>query len=83
MHVKNAFYIQLFEPGNDDFSSEKSINKMDMLTKKSVPMELLMKGPEEQKISKEEENTFILQVCTVAYLMASIAQGSQKRQFNF
>ena len=35
---------------------------MDMLTKKSVPMDLLLKGPEEQKVSKEEENTFILQV---------------------
>ena len=35
---------------------------MDMLTKKAVPMDLLFKGPEEQKVSKEEENTFILQV---------------------
>lgn len=35
---------------------------MDMLTKKSVPMDILLKGPEEQKVSKEEENTFILQV---------------------
>ena len=33
-----------------------------MLTKKAVPMDLLFKGPEEQKVSKEEENTFILQV---------------------
>ena len=39
-----------------------SVSKMDMLTKKAVPMDLLFKGPEEQKVSKEEENTFILQV---------------------
>ena len=38
---------------------------MDMLTKKAVPMDLLFKGPEEQKVSKEEENTFILQVSLV------------------
>ena len=38
-----------------------------MLTKKAVPMDLLLKGPEEQKVSKEEENTFILQVEVHSY----------------
>ena len=57
-------FDQLFEPGADEFPGRESVSvsKMDMLTKKSVPMDLLLKGPEEQKVSKEEENTFILQV---------------------
>ena len=56
----------MFEPGSDDFRRESvSVSKMDMLTKKAVPMDLLFKGPEEQKVSKEEENTFILQVSLV------------------
>ena len=56
-------FFQLFEPGSEDFRRESiSVSKMDMLTKKAVPMDLLLKGPEEQKVSKEEENTFILQV---------------------
>ena len=56
-------FVQLFEPGADDLRRESvSVSKIDMLTKKTVPMDLLMKGPEEQKVSKEEENTFILQV---------------------
>ena len=55
--------LKLFEPGSDEFRRESlSVSKMDMLTKKAVPMDLLFKGPEEQKVSKEEENTFILQV---------------------
>ena len=49
------YYIafKLFEPGSDDFRRESmSVSKMDMLTKKAVPMDLLFKGPEEQKVSK-------------------------------
>ena len=57
------YLLKLFEPGSDEFRRESlSVSKMDMLTKKAVPMDLLFKGPEEQKVSKEEENTFILQV---------------------
>jgi len=45
-------------------SNLQSTNKMDCLTKKKVPLDMLIKGgpAEEQKISKEEENTFILQL---------------------
>ena len=61
------YLLKLFEPGSDEFRRESlSVSKMDMLTKKAVPMDLLFKGPEEQKVSKEEENTFILQVLKMA-----------------
>jgi len=45
-------------------SNLQATNKIDILTKKKVPLDMLIKGPgaEEQKISKEEENTFILQL---------------------
>ena len=49
-----------------------SVSKMDMLTKKAVPMDLLFKGPEEQKVSKEEENTFILQVWNKKYFQEKL-----------
>ena len=53
-------YDQIWAPD----SNLQSTNKMDCLTKKKVPLDMLIKGgpAEEQKISKEEENTFILQV---------------------
>ena len=49
----NPLQIKRFE-GADEFPGRESVSvsKMDMLTKKSVPMDLLLKGPEEQKVSK-------------------------------
>ena len=51
-------FDQIFEP-----SSTTDLMKQDM-SKKDVPLEKLIKdiGGSDQKISKEEENTFILQV---------------------
>ena len=51
-------FDQIFDAGN----CTADLMKQDM-SKKNVPLEMLLKGPDEdQKISKEEENTFILQV---------------------
>jgi len=72
-------FDQLFEPGSDDFRRESmSVSKMDMLTKKAVPMDLLFKGPEEQKVSKEEENTFILQLDILRGIHADLSALAQE-----
>jgi hypothetical protein len=73
-------FDQLFEPGADEFPGRESasVSKMDMLTKKSVPMDLLLKGPEEQKVSKEEENTFILQLDILRGIHADLSALAQE-----
>jgi len=58
-------FDQIFDAGEKDTSVEQL--KADM-RRKSIPVEMLLKAPEEQKVSKEEENTFIVQVITLETL---------------
>ena len=50
-------FDQFFDPS----ANPNELMKEDV-TKKDIPLDLLLKGPEEQKVSKEEETTFIYQV---------------------
>ena len=50
-------FDQIFEPGTEPMS-----DKAELMNKK-VPLEMLIKAQDEPKISKEEENTVVLQVC--------------------
>lgn len=63
-------FDQIFEPSADP--------KLDVLTKSKVPLEMLIKGPEEQKISREEENTFILQLDILRGIHADLASLSHE-----
>ncbi len=42
-------------------------NKAELMNKK-VPLEMLIKAQDEPKISKEEENTVVLQVCHLSQI---------------
>jgi len=61
-------------------SNLQSTNKIDVLTKKKVPLDMLIKGgpAEEQKISKEEENTFILQLDILRGIHADLNAMTQE-----
>eukprot|EP00095_Tigriopus_kingsejongensis_P003812 maker-scaffold278_size225338-snap-gene-0.13 protein:Tk03812 transcript:maker-scaffold278_size225338-snap-gene-0.13-mRNA-1 annotation:"gustatory receptor 43a-like" len=50
-------FDQIFEPSMDDLNLTKKA-----LSQKNLPLEVFLKAPEEPKISKEEENTFIYQM---------------------
>lgn len=50
-------FDQIFEPANEDLAmTKKSLNE------KELPLALFLKSPEEPKLTKEEENTFIIQM---------------------
>lgn len=77
MEIRNLLqyrFDQLFEIDNTDMDGMGG--KTDVC-KKDVPKDLLMKmGAEEQKISKEEENTFILQVSVKRVMIMSECRKS-------
>ena len=49
-------FDQIFEPGTEQLSD------MAELMNRKVPLEMLIKAQDEPKVTKEEENTVILQV---------------------
>ena len=51
-------FDQIFEPGS---ASDPMSDKAELMNRK-VPLEMLIKAQDEPKISKEEENTVVLQV---------------------
>ncbi len=57
---KTIFFLprfdQIFEPGSEPVS-----DKAELMNRK-VPLEMLIKAQDEPKITKEEENTVVLQV---------------------
>ena len=63
-------FDQIFEPGSDP-------GGLDLLAKKNVPLERLIKNVEEPKISREEENTFIIQLDILRGIHADLAAASQ------
>jgi len=66
-------FDQIFEPGGDDPDG------LDLLKKKSsVPIEKLIKNCEEPKISREEENTFIVQLDILRGIHADLSSLSQE-----
>jgi len=65
-------FDQLFEPGSDDPGG------LEQLTKKNVPLEKLIKNVEEPKVSREEENTFIVQLDILRGIHADLASLSDE-----
>lgn len=63
-------FDQIFEPGNEGLNQE---GLSESLKKKSVPVEKLIKSVEEPKISREEENTFIVQLDILRGIHADLA----------
>lgn len=69
-------FDQFFDPTADPATLAKA--NMD---KSNVPLELLLKGSDEPKVSKEEENTFILQV-RPSSLLSNFPPWALKLGFN-
>jgi hypothetical protein len=60
-------FDQIFEPGSEPMS-----DKAELLNKK-VPLEMLIKAQEEPKVTKEEENTVVLQLDILRGIHADLA----------
>ena len=60
------------------FDAEADPGGLDQLKKKSVPIEKLIKSVEEPKISREEENTFIVQLDILRGIHADLAALSHE-----